>query len=210
MDLKSILYRIDPNVAIFLLTSLIAFMSWILKGLIEKPLIESKKTFNRFLEKRVELLTEVKTRLNFIAYFPGEEESKVYKTQLQEILLKDGKAAYLNKETFDSVLRIAIDPKTDEKLLLGTITKIDEDLYKQISKVQDEIQFYKRFSNYNPLKRFIGYALLLILYVLSLSLVVSFLFIIIYCIIFKAVIIKIALIFVLIMGLYLINKWIKK
>ena len=98
------------------------------KSLVEKPLTESKNTFTKYFDKRIEILTEVKTRLNFIAYFPEGDESLEYKNQLQTILLTDGKAAYLSKEVYDNVLRIAIDPKTDEKLLLATIINIDEEL----------------------------------------------------------------------------------
>ena len=178
MDLKTLFSIADPNIVVFLLTTLVAFISWLVKGLVEKPIAESKNTFNKFLEKRIEILTEVKARLNFIAYFPDGEDSLVYKNQLQEIILKDGKTGYLSKETFNSVLKISIDPITDEKLLLDTISEINNDLYAQISKIKDEISFYKRFSNYNPLKRFIGYALLSLQYIFALTLVSSILFVV--------------------------------
>jgi hypothetical protein len=210
MDLKIILNNANPDLIIFLLTTLIAFFSWLVKSLVEKPITESKNTFNKFLEKRIEILTEVKTRLHFIAYFPKGKESRDYKNQLQEIMLKDGKTGYLSKETFDSILKISIDPDTDEKLLLSTIKVIDNELYLQISKIQDEISFYRRFSNYNPLKRFIGFTLLSLQYIISLSLVISVLFCLIYIFLevnnFCRVITVIALGF----GLYFIDKWLKK
>lgn len=168
MELKNILINSNPNLVIFLLTSLFAVISWMIKGLIEKPLIESKNTFNRFLEKRVEILTEIKTRLNLIAYFPNGENSDEFKEQLQGLLLKDGKAGYLNKSTYECVMKISIDPVTDEKLLLDTLKEIDTDLYNQISKIEDEIRFYHKFSHFNPFKRFIGFTLLGFQYALSL------------------------------------------
>jgi len=210
MELINLLAGVNPDILIVLLTALFAFLSWIIKGLVEKPLEETKNTFNKFLEQRIEILTFVKTRLKFIAYFPSEEESKEYKEQLQQILLKDGKIGYLNKETFESVLKISIEPKTEEKILLEAIRQIDEDLYKQISKIQDEISFYRKFSNYNPFKRFIGFTILSFQYILSLSLIVSSLYFGIYALLVATWFWKILIVLGILIGLYLINKWFKK
>ncbi|HTO37657.1 MAG TPA: hypothetical protein VL021_04475 [Brumimicrobium sp.] len=206
----TIIKEANPNVVIFLLTTFVAFISWLVKSLVEKPLTESKNTFTKYFDKRIEILTEVKTRLNFIAYFPEGDENLDYKNQLQAILLTDGKAAYLSKEVYDNVLRIAIDPKTDEKLLLATIKNIDEELYKKISKVQDEINFYRRFSNYSPLKRFVGITLLSLQYVISLTTIVAFLFLITLTFLEGNFYIKAGVILTGILGLYLIDKWLKK
>lgn len=210
MDLKTLLSIADPNILVFLLTTLVAFISWLVKGLVEKPIAESKNTFNKFLEKRIEILTEVKARLNFIAYFPDGEDSLVYKNQLQEIILKDGRTGYLSKETFNSILKISIDPITDEQLLLDTINEINNDLYAQISKIKDEISFYKRFSNYNPLKRFIGYALLSLQYIFSLTLVSFILFLMAFGLIETNYLVRILIVLASIIGLFLIDKWMKK
>jgi len=210
MDIMTIIKEANPNVVIFLLTTMVAFISWLVKSLVEKPLTESKNTFTKYFDKRIEILTEVKTRLNFIAYFPEGDENLDYKNQLQAILLTDGKAAYLSKEIYDNVLRIAIDPKTDEKLLLATIKNIDEELYKKISKVQDEINFYRRFSNYSPLKRFVGITLLSLQYVISLTTIVAFLFLITLTFLEGNFYIKAGVILTGILGLYLIDKWLKK
>lgn len=210
MDIESILKNANPDIVIFLLTTFAAFISWIVKSLVEKPISESKNTFNKFLEKRIEILTEVKTRLNFIAYFPTGEESLTFKNQLQEIILKDGKTGYLSKETFASVLKISIDKNTDEKLLLKTIKDIDTELYLQISKVQDEISFYRRFSNYNPLKRFIGLTLLSIQYIISLALVISILYIFITTFWTVNIYLKCGMIIISGFVIYFTNKWLKK
>jgi len=207
--IKSVLNNANPDIVIFLLTSLIAFLSWLTKGLIEKPIDESKITFNKYIEKRIEILSEIKTRLNFIAYFPKQEESKKFKEQLQELILKDGRACYLNKIDFDAVLKISITPETDEKLLLATIKTINEDLSSQISKVQDEILFYKKFSNFNPLKRFIGITLLVLQYILSLIIILAISFIVIYGLIAFIWYLKILTILIAITALYFINNWLK-
>lgn len=210
MDIESILKSANPDIVIFLMTTLIAFVSWLVKGLVEKPIAESKYTFNKFLEKRIEILAEVKSRLCFITYFPTGEDSLNYKNQLQEIILKDGKTAYLSKDTFTSVLRISIDENTNEKLLLETIKEIDRDLYLQISKVNDEISFYRSFSNYSPLKRFIGLTLLSLQYIISLALVITVLFILINTIMYGAIYLKVVVLFISGVGIYLIGKWLKR
>jgi hypothetical protein len=210
MDIKTIIKDANPDIVIFLLTTLLAFISWLVKSLIEKPLTESKNTFTKYFDKRIEILTEVKTRLNFIAYFPEGEDNLEYKNQLQSIILTDGKAAYLSKEVYDNVLRISIDPKTDEKLLLVTIKSIDEELYKKISKVQDEINFYRRFSNFSPLRRFVGITILSLQYVLSLIIVISLLLLMTTTFFNGNIYLKIGVLLVGILGLYLIDKWLKK
>lgn len=210
MDIETIINEANPDVVIFLLTTIIAFISWLVKSLVEKPIIESKNTFTKYFDKRVEILTEFKTRLNFIAYFPEGDDNLEYKNQLQTLLLTDGKAAYLSKETYDNVLRISIDPKTDEKLLLETIKGIDEELYKKISKIQEEINFYRRFSNYNPLRRFVGITFLSLQYVISLTIVLAFLFLMTTTFFEGTILLKIGVILTGILGLYLIDKWLKR
>jgi len=207
MDIVSIIEKANPDLVIFCATTLIALLSWLLKSLVENPITESKATFQKYIDKRIEILTEIKTRLNFIAYFPGENDSKEFKNQIQEILLKDGRTGYLSKETYTSVLKISIEPKTNEELLLGTIKKIDEELYLQISKIQDEIIFYRRFSNYNPLRRFIGLALLSIQYVVSLILIIGLLSLAIYCLINTNIYGNLIVVIVSGILIYLLNKW---
>lgn len=210
MDIMTIMEEANPNVLIFLLTTFVAFISWLIKSLVEKPLTESKNTFTKYFDKRIEILTEVKTRLNFIAYFPEGEDNLEYKNQIQTILLTDGKAAYLNKEVYDNVLRISIDPKTDEKLLLNTISKIDEELYLKISKVQDEIKFYRRFSNYNPFKRFVGITVLSLQYIVALTIVISTLVYVTILFIDCNLCQRIVIIITGGLGIYLLDKWLKK
>src|SRR3989339_556999 len=201
------LKKIDPNIAIFVGTTLIAFISWLIKSLIEKPLIESKSTFNKFFDKRIEILTEIKVKLSFILYFPRDDGSKEFKEQLQSLLIKDGKSCYLNKETLDSVIRISIERSTNKELVTRVIGEIDEDLYGQIHKVKDEIDFYKNYSNFNPFKRFIGFALLSFQYLLSFLIVISIVAIFFFLFITGSIFSKIALILLMIVILYLINKW---
>lgn len=210
MDIIKIIEKANPDVVIFLLTTFVAFISWLLKSLVEKPLSESKNTFTKYFDKRIEILTEIKTRLNFIAYFPEGKDSLEYKNQLQKILLSEGKAAYLSKEIFDNVLRIAIDKTTDEKLLLDTIKKIDEELYKKISKVQDEINFYRRFSNFSPFRRFVGMTILSLQYVLALTIVLAVILLAITIFYDGSVCIRIIVIATGILTLYLTDKWLRR
>jgi len=210
MDIITIIKEANPNVVIFLLTTLVAFISWLIKSLVEKPLAESKNTFTKYFDKRIEILTEVKTRLNFIAYFPEGEDNLEYKNQLQTILLTDGKAAYLSKEVYNNVLRIAIDEKTNETLLLDTVKMIDEELYLKISKVQDEIEFYRRFSNYSPFRRFVGITVLSLQYVIALTIVFSTLIYMTILFIDSNLYQRIGIIVTGILGIFLLNKWLKR
>lgn len=210
MDIITIIKEANPNVVIFLLTTLVAFISWLIKSLVEKPLAESKNTFTKYFDKRIEILTEVKTRLNFIAYFPEGEDNLEYKNQLQTILLTDGKAAYLSKEVYNNVLRIAIDEKTNETLLLDTVKMIDEELYLKISKVQDEIEFYRRFSNYSPFRRFVGITVLSLQYVIALTIVFSTLSYMTILFIDSNLYQRIGIIVTGILGIFLLNKWLKR
>jgi len=210
MDIVTIIKEANPNVVIFLLTTFVAFISWLIKSLVEKPLNESKNTFTKYFDKRIEILTEVKTRLNFIAYFPEGEDNLEYKNQLQTILLTDGKAAYLSKEVYNNVLRIAIDEKTNETLLLDTIKKIDEELYLKISKVQDEIEFYRRFSNYSPFRRFVGITVLSLQYIVALTIVFSTLAYMTILFIDSNLYQRIGILAAGVFGIYLLDKWLKK
>ncbi|MDR1414457.1 MAG: hypothetical protein LBI96_01480, partial [Odoribacteraceae bacterium] len=98
----------------------------------------------------------------------------------------------------------------EEELLLTTIKEIDKDLYLQISKVQDEIDFYRKFSNYKPLKKFIGLSLLSLQYVLSFAFVISVLSIIAYVVLFSNWYWKIVIVILAALGLFLIDKRMKK
>lgn len=210
MDIVNLIKNANPNVVVFLLTTFVAFISWLIKSLVEKPLIESKNTFSKYFDKRIAILTEVKTRLNFIAYFPMGEDSLDFKNQLQTILLSESKASYLSKEVYDNVLRISIDTVTDEKLLLTTIKMIDEELYKNISKIQDEISFYRRFSNYSPLRRFVGITCLTFQYAISLGIVISVLVLVGNLFYGCNVIMRIIIIILGIIAIFLIDKWLKR
>jgi len=201
----------NPTIIVFLFTSLFAFLSWIVKGLIEKPISESKNTFNRFVEKRIEILTQVNSHLKFILYFIGDvDECKSHKEKLQDILLRDGKVAYINKEDFESVLKLSIDEETDEAELIRIIASLDTDLYLQISKIEDEIKFYKRFSNYNLLKRFVGLLILSLQYILILTLLLFVLFSFVYFVINNGWLIRSIIILIIIVVIYGLSCWIDK
>ena len=167
MDLIKIIGAADPNVKVFFLTAIAGLVSWIVKGLLEGPIQESKSTFEKFVDRRIEILSEILTRLKFIAYFPTVKESKIYKQQIQDIILRDGKVGYINKLTLESILRISIEAETNEKLLIATIQEIEDDLFAQISKIHEQISFYRRFSNHTPIKRLIGFSMLAADYAVS-------------------------------------------
>ncbi|MFV8322856.1 hypothetical protein [Flavobacterium sp. LB3P21] len=171
MDEIEVLKDADSNLLVFLLTSLIAFMAWIIKGAIEKPINDSKITFEKTFNIRIEILTEVKNRLSLILYFKNDDESKVFKEQIQDLLLKDGKSAYLSKLILDNCLRLSIDENGNEALVKETISLIDIELFQLISKVEDEITFFRKFSNFNPLSKIIGITLLALQNIITILLI---------------------------------------
>lgn len=160
MDIIETLKNVDSNLLVFLLTTLIAFITWIVKGAIEKPINDSKITFEKTYTTRIEILTEIKNRLSLILYFKDGEENKNFKEQIQNLLLKDGKSAYLSKIILDNCIKLSIEEINDDKLIKDTIESIDTELYLIISKIEDEIIFYRKFSNFNPFKKVIGIILL--------------------------------------------------
>lgn len=209
MDLNSLINDANPNVVIFFLTTLIAFLSWLVKSLVDKPLANSKITFTKYFEKRIEILSEINTRLKFIAYFPVGKDSLEFKNQLQLILLQEGKAAYLSKELHDNVIRISIDPATNEELLLLTINNLEVELALMISKIRDEINLYRKFSNYKPLKRFMGIMLLSLQYLLSLLAIVSFILLMIITFLNGNIYLIFGIIAIALLFIFLIDKWLK-
>jgi len=211
MDIIKSLENIDKSLLIFILTSLLAFISWLIKGIIEKPINEAKITFEKTYTTRIEILTEIKNRLSLILYFNSGEDNLKFKEQIQDLLLKDGKSAYLSKEVLDNTLRISIDEMNNEVLIKETISKIDSELFLIISKIEDEISFYRKFSNYNPLKKVVGIILLAlqnIIIILIISLVVfSLIYFFIqseYC--GKALVISISFILIVFSNWYLAKK----
>jgi hypothetical protein len=171
MDEIEVLKDVDSNLLVFLLTSLIAFVAWIIKGAIEKPINDSKITFEKTFNIRIEILTEVKNRLSLILYFKNDDETKVYKEQIQDLLLKDGKSAYLSKLILDNCLRLSIDENGNEALVKETISLIDIELFQLISKVEDEITFFRKFSHFNPLSKVIGITLLALQNIITILLI---------------------------------------
>lgn len=171
MDIIQSIQDADSNLLVFLLTSLIAFITWIVKGAIEKPINDSKITFEKTYNTRIEILTEVKNRLSFILYFKDGEDNKNFKEQIQELLLKDGKSAFLSKKVLDNTLRLSIEEDNNESLIKDTISLIDTELYQIISKIEDEISFFRKFSNYNPLKKVVGVILLALQNIITILLI---------------------------------------
>ncbi|WP_313580081.1 hypothetical protein [Chishuiella sp.] len=211
MDITTSLKEIDKNLLIFILTSLFAFISWLIKGIIEKPINEAKITFEKTYTTRIEILTEIKNRLSLILYFNSGYYNLDYKNQIQNLLLKDGKSAYLSKEILDNILRISIDETNNNNLIQETISKIDTELYLIISKIEDEISFYRKFSNYNPLKKVIGILLLALQNIITILLISLVIFLLVFYFIKsefcgKALVIIVSLVLLIFSNWYLSKK----
>lgn len=206
MDFIDTIKNADSNLLVFLLTSLIAFISWIIKGSIEKPINDSKTTFEKTYSIRIEIMTEIKNRLSLILYFNEGSENKKFKEEIQELLLKDGKSAYLSKKVLDNTLRLSIEEDNNNILINETIDLIDTELYLIISKLEDEVTFYRKFSNFNPLKKVIGIILISLQNIISILLISLIVYFLISFFINSMIIGKILMIIISI-GLLIIANW---
>ena len=156
-------------------------------------------------------MTEIKNRLSLILYFEKDrKENKKIKEQIQELLLRDGKSAYLSKEVLDNTLKISIDEQDEIELIKTTITKINEELYKIISKIEDEISFYRKFSNFNPLRKIIGIVLLALQNIIMFLLVGLIVFYLVFFFIQSEMCGKILIVAISIILLYLSNWYLSK
>lgn len=211
MDKKivEIVNGVDKNLLGILITSIIAFICWIVKGLIEVPINNSKEIFFKYFDKRIEVLGDIKIRLAIIALFPYEE-GEPYKEQLQEFLLKDGKSAYLDSDIFAQILDISITPTTSEEKLSKAIKDVNLALSAYIGKVEQSNNFYSKYANVDPIKRISGYLLLSLYYILVIVALLLITGIAFYLFFLDSILIKILTSVSLFVIIILLNKWLNK
>lgn len=197
----------DSQIAICL-AAFVAAISWIIKGLLEKPFINSRDTFFRYAEKRISILSKARARLLLISYFPNNE-GKIFKEQLQSILLNDSEAPYFSSNIFGNILRISIDKDTNEEIVISTLKEIDSELAILISKIKSETNFFITFSNQNPYKRIVSFLFLLFSYCVAVLLSTGILGMWLYFIIVGHIITKVILSILGIISLYQLNKQLK-
>lgn len=213
MEIDKVFDMIDVNLLIFLLTTLVAFISWLIKGIIEAPLKSAKSTFEKYFQNRIEVLTELKNRLSLILYLlNGDEESNKkgidkFKEEIQNILLSNGKSAYISKDILDYTLNISVIPENDTNKIKTTIGKIDEELFSAISKVNDELDFHRKFSNYSPIKRLLGLILLSSQYIVVLTFTITLAYFLLNYFFSNGILIKIGVIVFCAIILWLISLW---
>lgn len=166
------IYNARPELTTLFFSSVIAFFTWLIKNLVDKPIEDSKNTFEKYFEKRIQVLSEINANLHFIAYFP---ENKEFKNTLQKILLNGQKSAYISKAIFENTTRIAIDKNTDESLTLETIKIIELELERLVSKIRAENRFYYKYSDVRPLIRIFKMLGLFIMYLIAAMIILSLL-----------------------------------
>lgn len=210
MDFLETLKSVDINLQVFLLTSLIALVTWIIKGSIEKPINDSKQTFDRSYNIRIEIMTEIKNRLSLLLYFEDGGENLKFKEEIQQLLLKDGKSAYLSKKVLDNSLRLSIEEANNEQLIKETINLIDTELYLIISKIEDEVNFYRKFSNFSPLKKQLGIVLLALQNIISMLIIGLVSYFLITIFIYNTIFIKILVTMLSIVILVFTNWYLSK
>ena len=170
MDIVTKIQESSPELTTLVFSSIIVFITWLIKTLIEKPIENSRNTFVKYFEKRVQILSELNANLHFIAYFPLNTE---FKENLQKILLDGLKSAYISKEIFDNTTRIAIDETTNEELTLKTI-----ELEALVSKIRQENEFYYKYTDIRPVNRIFKVLMLFLMYLVAATIIFSLLLLI--------------------------------
>lgn len=170
MDVVTKIQELNSELTTLVFSSIIVFITWLIKTLIEKPIENSRSTFVKYFEKRIQILSELNANLHFIAYFPQNTE---FKENLQRILLDGLKSAYISKEIFDNTTRIAIDETTEEDLVLKTIKKIEEELETLVSKIREENKFYYKYTDIRPVNRILKLLMLFLMYLVAATIIFS-------------------------------------
>ncbi|EHO13226.1 hypothetical protein [Myroides odoratimimus] len=219
---------IDQKLLIFILTSFFGLISWFIKGIIDKPLNESRTSFEKILNLRIEILTKVKNRLHYILYFYNhrsvinekyngtdkkeliddtDKEIEKFKLDLQNLLLVDGLSAYLSKNTLESIIKYSIEPISNTKDLeyKKTLKEIDDELNALINKIRSESNFFRVFSESNPFKKIIASCLLILMYLFCFLLLFLILYYLVYLVFIYVIDVNIYLQFILILIFLLLS-----
>ena len=175
MDIVTKIQESSPELTTLVFSSIIVFITWLIKTLIEKPIENSRNTFVKYFEKRDQILSELNANLHFIAYFPLNTE---FKENLQKILLDGLKSAYISKEIFDNTTKIAIDETTNEELTLKTIKRIENELEALVSKIRQENEFYYKYTDIRPVNRIFKVLMLFLMYLVAATIIFSLLLLI--------------------------------
>lgn len=212
IDFIKIIEETNPNLLVFLLTTLIGLLAWIVKGLIDNPLKASKDTFDKFSQLRIEILSIIRNRMMHIYYLADtidKEEVSKYKNELQNFLLLEGKNGYISKDIIEEVMRITFTEETNKESALLTINKLNEELGVVVDNVKDELDFFSFFSHKNPWKRIVSMYILIFQYLLFFTLSFIGLFFVFSTIVYGSLIIKVLMFFGVILTLIIANLWLK-
>lgn len=165
--------KVDLNndaVVALLLALLIAFITWLAKSFIEKPFENSRETFFRFVEARIQILSVARAHLINISLFPTQPGEK---DKLKEMLLQDRTTGFLSRKMLNDVFEIATEKSVNEKKLFATIASIDKELASQIHAIHRDYSFYLRFAGNSPAKKILGYATVMLKSVLLIGIVIT-------------------------------------
>ena len=113
MDIIKSLESIDKSLLIFILTSLFAFISWLIKGIIEKPINEAKITFEKTYTTRIEILTEIKNRLSLIGNFLDDQA--IARESLQSVLALSLPGVTIGGMSFDKENEVTVTVSADSQ-----------------------------------------------------------------------------------------------
>ncbi|MBA4197708.1 MAG: hypothetical protein C0459_09160 [Chitinophaga sp.] len=171
--IKSLSPSMVSIIGIFI-TIIVGLLAWITKTLIELPITGAKETFYKLMFNKIEILSELKSHLTFIAYFPTKQIE--LKEKIQDILLRDGKTAYIDSILFADIIKYSITEQSSTKDTLAIIEKLDNELSLWINKSKEENKYFYKFYSPYPLKRTVIAIAMVIWVFLIFFIGVSFLF----------------------------------
>lgn len=202
-ELKAFISKMDVNLLVILLTALLGMVGWFVKSMIEDPLINSKETFYKILNERIEISTEIKNMLTFISFFPNEKE---YKEKLQAIFISNGKTGYMDQKDLADIIEISVNKETDQKKVTSLISKLNADIKKWIDKAKEENDFFEKYYSPFPVKRNYTLIKLGLISFITIFVIAGTIFFMIYYFIFNGWAIRLSIFFILMVILYLIER----
>lgn len=196
--------NIPSSVIGILITALLGLFAWLSKSLVEGPINSSKDTFYKFITSKIEILSEIKSHLAFIAYFPKEQVS--LKEKLQDVLKRDGKTAYIDKDMLASLIHFSITDNSEPNQILKLIESLDKELGLWINKAKEDNQFFIKYYSPSPTKRIFVLASMFFWVSFLMLIIATLFFAIIYFLIVLSWIYKILILSVLIFFFFLTLK----
>ncbi len=208
--LKDFYDSIDKNLLGILITTIVGSAVWVYKELTQTPLQYSRDTFFKYTEVRIEKLSEIHNILICILLSPKDN---TIKERLKSVLLS-GKMAYIDEGLNAKLMRIAYSDDFNGVLYVEAIGECQTQLKSIIDKIKDENNYFVNRSKLSPWRRAIGFVSSGIEMAISLGIILMVLFYYFYILAnyswpWKAVIIAVPIIIIVVFKHPKVRRWAK-